>query len=124
MNSTNVPKRGIISRILPRISIYRELSVQYEGHHEEIPVRVPDISKRGMFINTPHCFPEGSVLNVRFRLTRTDVVVQARGEVRYCLQGVGVGVEFVDISAEAERAIEEEMAVTYGVPRDALSDKE
>jgi hypothetical protein len=124
MSSTNVPKRGIISRILPRISIYRELSVQYEGHSEEIPVRVPDISKRGMFINTPQCFPEGSVLNVKFRLTRTDIVVQVRGEVRYCLQGVGVGVEFVDISAETERAIEDEMAVTYGVPRDALRDKD
>jgi hypothetical protein len=30
------------------------------------------------------------------------------------LPGVGVGVEFVDLSEEAQRAIEEEMAAIYG----------
>jgi hypothetical protein len=38
--------------------------------------------------------------------------VQARGEVRYCLTGVGIGVEFVGISPEYVQAIEEEVAGT------------
>jgi hypothetical protein len=41
--------------------------------------------------------------------------VKARAEVRYCLAGVGVGVEFIDISPEAQRAISEEMANLYEV---------
>ena len=59
---------------------------------------------------------QGAVLCVEFRLTRSDVLVRARAEVRYCLPGVGVGVEFVDISPDAQRAIEEEMSAIYGVP--------
>lgn len=46
---------------------------------------------------------------VEFRLTRADVQVKTRAEVRYCLPGVGVGVEFIDLAPEAQRAIEEEM---------------
>jgi hypothetical protein len=48
-------------------------------------------------------------LNVHFRLAETGVEVRARGEVRYCLAGVGVGVEFVEISPDAVRAIENEI---------------
>lgn len=96
-------------RIAPRISSLSELSVTYEGHSENIVTHPPDISTRGMFINTNRRFPEGAVLNVRFRLARSGEEVQTRAEVRYCLPGVGVGVEFVEISAEAARAIEEEI---------------
>jgi hypothetical protein len=91
------------------------LAVTYEGHSEEVPVRAPDISTRGIFIGTARPFPEGTVLTVEFRLTRTDFHVKARAEVRYCLAGVGVGVEFIDISPEAQRAISEEMANLYEV---------
>lgn len=87
----------------------RELSVSYEGSSEQIPLRPPDISPHGMFINTPRSFPESAVLTVRFRLARSGREILARGEVRYCLPGVGVGLEFVDISFEDQQAIEEEV---------------
>ncbi|MGH9709920.1 MAG: PilZ domain-containing protein [Candidatus Acidiferrales bacterium] len=96
-------------RRVARYSSLRDLSVSYEGHSESIITRMPDVSARGMFINTAKHFPEGAVLNVRFRLARTGAEVQTRCEVRHCLDGVGIGVEFVDISAEAVRAIEEEL---------------
>jgi hypothetical protein len=82
----------------------------YEGATEDVAVRAPDLSSRGMFINTPNEFPEGAVLKLRFRLSRTDVLVQTRCEVRYCLKGVGIGVEFIDASPEATRAIEKEIS--------------
>jgi hypothetical protein len=88
-----------------------ELSMVYEGAAEDVAVRPPDLSPHGMFINTPNEFPEGAVLKLRFRLSRTDVLVQTRCEVRYCLKGVGIGVEFVDASPEATRAIEKEISV-------------
>jgi hypothetical protein len=97
------------ARLTPRISSMRDLSVTYEGHSEDVALRPPDISARGMFINTNRNFPEGAVLNVHFRLAETGVEVRARGEVRYCLAGVGVGVEFVEISPDAVRAIENEI---------------
>lgn len=86
-----------------------ELSMIYEGATENVAVRPPDLSPHGMFINTPNEFPEGAVLKLRFRLSRTDVLVQTRCEVRYCLKGVGIGVEFVDAPPEATRAIEKEI---------------
>lgn len=86
-----------------------ELSMIYEGFEEDICVRPPDLSPHGMFINTRTEYPEGAVLKLRFRLSRTGVEIQTRCEVRYCLRGVGVGVEFVAIAAESVRAIEEEI---------------
>jgi hypothetical protein len=97
------------ARFHPRLQSVRELSLNYEGQDEVIHVRPPDISTGGIFINTTREFPEGAVLTVRCQLAHTGTEVCARGEVRYCLSGVGVGVEFVGISAEAVRAIEREL---------------
>ena len=93
----------------PRIYSVKDISVNYEGRTENIANRPPDVSTRGMFVNISQRFPEGAVLNLRFRLALTGVEIRTRCEVRYCLPGVGVGVEFVGISAEAVRAIEQEV---------------
>ncbi|MBI4443994.1 MAG: PilZ domain-containing protein [Acidobacteria bacterium] len=92
-----------------RCTLFSELCLVYEGQSEELPVRLPDLSVKGMFINTGRYFPVGAVLKVRFRLSRLDRVIQARGEVRYCLPDVGIGVEFLDLTSEAARAIEKEL---------------
>ena len=99
-------------RLSRRISTIRELSVDYEGYSETIATRPPDISTRGMFINTNRTFPEGAVLNVQFCLALSGIEIRCRAEVRYCLAGVGVGVEFVEISAESIAAIEHEIEIT------------
>jgi PilZ domain len=96
-------------RIGERIYSVKDLSVNYEGRTENIANRPPDVSARGMFVNTSQRFPEGAVLNLRFRLALTGVEIRTRCEVRYWLPGVGVGVEFVGIAAEAVRAIESEV---------------
>jgi hypothetical protein len=108
-NSAKVSQDWSSARASERYSSLRDLSVTYEGFSDIIATRLPDISTRGMFINTTRHFPEGAVLNVRFRLARTGVEVQSRCEVRYCLDGVGVGVEFLNISSKATQAIEEEL---------------
>lgn len=92
-----------------RIHTVQEISVQYEGRTEEVALRLPDVSTHGMFFNTPTRFPEGAVLHLRFRLALTGAEIRTRCEVRYCLPGVGVGVEFVDIAPEAVRQIEREV---------------
>jgi hypothetical protein len=110
MSSHKGGKGHTISRQEERYNGYvRSLSVIYEGSSEDITFRAPDISPKGMFINTPNHLPEGAVLRVSFQLPRSNFEVLARCEVRYCLPGVGIGVEFVEISREAQRAIEEEI---------------
>jgi len=90
---------------------FSDFSMTYEGMSEDIVLRAPDLSVHGMFINTAKEFAEGSVLKIQFRLTKSGVVIQTRCEVRYCLAGVGVGVEFIGISPESVRAIENEIGV-------------
>lgn len=100
------PEPYSVQRTNPRTANYRDLCMSYEGSHEELPVRAPDLSTSGLFINTSRYFPQGAVLSLSFRLARSGREVKARGEVRYCISGVGVGVEFVDISEEDRHAIE------------------
>jgi hypothetical protein len=95
-----------------RVHCLREITVTREGHDEHILVKAPDLSTSGMFISTSRPFPEGTVLNLRFRLAVTNVEVHTRGEVRYCLPGVGVGVEFIAISQEAARDIARELSLS------------
>jgi hypothetical protein len=90
-------------RLSPRIHTVKEVSVHYEGHTEEVALRPPDVSTHGMFFNTATRFPEGAVLNLRFRLALSGAEIRTRCEVRYCLPGVGMGVEFIGISPKHVR---------------------
>ena len=92
-----------------RFSSLKDISLVYEGRSDVLSVRTPDISPRGMFVNTGAVFPEGAVLKVNFRLARSNYPVKTRCEVRYCLQGVGIGLEFIDIAPADEKAIREEI---------------
>ena len=99
-----------------RCALFSELSIVYEGWSEVMSLRPSDLSTRGMFLNTPNYFPVGAVLKVRFRLSRSDVVIQARAEVRYTVPGAGVGVEFLELSPGAGRAIEKELEMAGESP--------
>ncbi len=110
--TTNTALEG--GRGWDRYSQIKDLSLFYEGLTEKIPVRPPDISPAGMFINTARHFPEGAVLHVRFKLAVTNFEINTRCEVRYCLTGVGIGVAFTGMSEEAERAIAQEIRMSSG----------
>jgi PilZ domain len=98
-----------LARREPRIQHLSELHLSYEGADREIPIRLPDISPHGIFVNTSTHFPEGAIVNLRFRLSPSSVEIRTRGEVRYCLSGVGIGAEFVGMPPETVRAIEKEL---------------
>jgi PilZ domain-containing protein len=93
----------------PRLQYVSDLCICYDGQESETPIRPPDISVHGMFVNTSTHFPEGAVINLRFRLTQSNLEVQTRCEVRYCLPGTGIGVEFVGLEAGTAQAIEKEL---------------
>lgn len=102
------------TRSEPRLQHLSELHLSHEGGGCDIPIRPPDISVHGMFVNTSTHFPEGAVVILRFRLTRSNIEVQTSGEVRYCLRGIGIGLEFIGIGPEAKRAIEEDIEASSG----------
>ena len=104
-------------RINPRVFSVRDISLRYEGHSEEVVVRPPDLSRRGMFISTSRTFPEGAVLNLRFRLALSGIEIRTRCEVRHCLAGVGVGVEFMGLAPKAADQIEQEIKLCEQRPR-------
>ena len=93
-----------------RYSAYSDLRLTYEGSSTELSIRVPDISPKGMFVNTTLQFPEGTVLKVNFRLPKSGVTIHARAEVRYFLKDVGVGLEFISLDEPSKEAIEREMS--------------
>jgi PilZ domain len=107
--SIDKERRLRAARCEPRLMHLKELCMTYEGSGEVIQLRPPDISQHGMFVNTSTHFSEGAVISLRFRLTRSNIEVQTRAEVRYCLPGIGVGVEFVGIGPEAVLAIKKEI---------------
>jgi hypothetical protein len=101
-----------IEHLTPQLARYphlRELSLTYEGQTEGVSLRSTDISSNGMFISTGMRFPEGAVLKLRFRLTRTGVEIATRSEVCYCLGGLGLGVKFLDLPPQSAQAIEKEI---------------
>jgi len=105
---------GVPTREFDRYATYRGLNIVYEGRSENIAVRAPDISPRGMFIHIPQHFPEGAVLKLEFYLSRSGYQIHARAEVRYSLPGVGIGVEFIDITDRDQQAIADEIDALMG----------
>jgi hypothetical protein len=117
MTAVKMKKDWGTARKALRIHSIRQIAVQYEGTEERIISRVPDVSTTGMFINTTRNYAEGAVLNLSFCLTLSGLEVQARGEVRYSLPGVGVGVQFVDLAESAIHSIEREIQLLRRSPQ-------
>jgi len=115
MNGRGKEHAGLPLRRSARVQSLREITVSYEGDDERIVVKPPNLSVRGMFINTSRSFPEGAILNVRFGLLLTGAEIQTRCEVRYCQPGVGVGVEFVGLLPEDQEMIEREVALSESI---------
>jgi hypothetical protein len=119
MTFKRVKKDWDTARLALRIHSIRQIAVQYEGTDELVISRVPDVSTSGMFINTSRQYPEGAVLNLSFCLALSGLEVHARGEVRYSLPGVGIGVQFIDISENAIHSIEQETRLSRRLQRPA-----
>jgi hypothetical protein len=104
-------------RLALRIHSIGQIAVQYEGTEERIISRAPDVSTTNLFINTSRQYTEGAVLNLSSCLALSGMEVKARGEVRYATPGVGVGVQFIDISENAIHSIEQEIQLSRRSPR-------
>lgn len=66
-----------------------------------------DLGLGGMFIESRDPLPVGTRVELRFHLTETDPVVVALGRIRYALEKMGMGVEFLDIAPDDRKRISE-----------------
>lgn len=82
----------------------RRVTFFCEAHVEGIDVshasvRIADVSVGGAFVDARTVLPAGSVVRLRFTLLEQELAVQA--EVRYSMPGMGMGLQFIDLPAEA-----------------------
>ena len=72
-----------------------------------VPIRaeISDISLGGCYVSTLFPVAVGSVVNIVFWVG--DEKVSVKGKVRTCVLGVGCGIEFTDVSAEAKKLLNE-----------------
>jgi hypothetical protein len=110
------PEKMAAVRSGARVYSLSEITISYEGQNAQIVVKPPNLSTRGMFIDTSSTFPEGAVLNLRFTLALTGAEVRTRCEVRYSQPGVGIGVEFIGLPAAATKIIEREISMSARWP--------
>jgi uncharacterized protein (TIGR02266 family) len=64
-----------------------------------------DLSVGGLFIDTKEPSKIGTGVDLRFRLSENDPVIIAKGEVRYVVPKLGMGVQFTEISDEDRRRV-------------------
>ena len=65
-----------------------------------------DLSAGGIFVDTKEPCGIGTKMDLRFHLTENDPVIIAKGEVRYVVPKLGMGVQFSELSGEDRKRIE------------------
>lgn len=91
----------------PRISIQTELWIGQDGIFTRTSEHLRDLSVGGAFIQCEEVYPIGSVLSLRFKMPGAVNMISCSGIVRNMRLGEGFGVQFLDLSRENARFIEE-----------------
>lgn len=65
-----------------------------------------DLSAGGMFINARHPVPVDTDLSLTFRLYPTEPAIKCRAKVMFSRVGLGMGVQFLDLSAETRQMLQ------------------
>ena len=89
---------------------YRRVKLVTQVHCEalernEIMV-TRDVSVGGMFINARFPLPIDSELSLTFRLYPTEPAITCRAKVMFSRVGLGMGIQFLDLSAEAHQMLQ------------------
>jgi hypothetical protein len=89
---------------------YRRVKLVMQVHCEalernEIMV-TRDVSVGGMFINARFPIPIDSDLSITFRLYPAEPAITCRAKVMFSRVGLGMGIQFQDLSAETVQTLE------------------
>ncbi len=74
--------------------------------------RLSDVSPDGAFSECRTAFTAGAIVHVRFTVLGREV--QTAAEVRYCFQGIGMGVKFIELDPEVRAELARLLASSEG----------
>lgn len=80
--------------------------VKCEALNREQLMVTRDVSIGGMYISCNDPLPSDSLLNLSFRLRPKEALISCRGKVVYSLKGMGMGIQFFDLSEESRQALQ------------------
>lgn len=60
-----------------------------------------DVSLGGLFVHAKNPFPLQAEVSLSFRLEPTDPPISCRGTVVHSIRGMGMGIQFLELSEEA-----------------------
>lgn len=84
----DIPRKR--QRIKERITCIIDLTI-----NDSIVCKAFDISEGGMYVLTDHFFNPGSILKISFLFRNEKIEILAK--VKYCHEGVGIGIMFIDL---------------------------
>lgn len=102
---TALPVSAPRGREHPRASVRSEIWIGRDGIFTRTPGELRDLSEGGAFVKTAQPFPIGSVLQLRFQLPDPPRYIDGTVAVRHFQTGVGMGVQFVDLSEDNRRHV-------------------
>src|ERR1035438_7798421 len=89
----------------PRVAFSEEIWIGQDGIFSRTSGHIRNISTSGVFIETEQSFAGGSVVNLRFSLGESKDLVNCAAIVRNVRPGLGLGVEFLDLSSGSRSRI-------------------
>jgi c-di-GMP-binding flagellar brake protein YcgR len=99
-------RNGAEQRMHPRVP----LVAQVESAQFTKLAFAKDISLGGMFIETKEMLPLRTPVNLKFYLQEGGDIVTARGELAYCVDKMGMGVQFTYVSPDDADRIKDYVA--------------
>ncbi len=85
-----------------RVTYYSE--AELEGLDvSRVPCRLSELGAGGAFVEARTNLPVGAQASIRFRLGESMIAAQV--EVRYAFQGIGMGLQFTQLSDADKQAI-------------------
>ena len=90
-----------------RVSLTTELWIGQDGIFTRTDELLQNLSVGGAFVHTGQVFAIGAILSFRFRVPNVVNFVSCTALVRNMVVGDGLGVQFLDLSSENVRHIEQ-----------------
>jgi hypothetical protein len=87
---------GVERRRAPRYWCIGSITLRSESEGGSFHTAIKDISQSGCYVETLFSLPVGTAVELQLKLG--DAVIEGRGEVRTCDPGVGLGIEFLELS--------------------------
>lgn len=97
-----------------RVSLTTELWIGQDGIFTRTDERLQNLSVGGAFVQTGQVFAIGSILSFRFKVPNVVNFVSCTALVRNMVVGDGLGVQFLDLSGENFRHIDQYVKATLG----------